>query len=494
MRKTVVEHVYNHAIEDADKIAVITSDTQTTYGELWNLVTGYAAYLKSFDLQKGDVVLVRASQTIAYVVVYLACHLAGGVIASIEKSTPVDRELAMAKLTGASIIIDFNSDIRGIYNGKYIDGSRVIENAKQNQIKMDTFIFPDEDDLADILFTSGTTGIPKGAELTHKTLVATAENLIYGCKYTKDTFLVVLGPINHAAPIRRLFTTMVVGSTIYIVNGMANVKEFFTALNWPCRKISCFLPPAAIRVILQMTKDKIGEYADKIEHIEAGSSPLAESEKLKLCHLLPKSKLYNLYGSSEAALVCIYDYSAFPGLTGCVGKPMPNCRVMIVDDDKNEIKSSRDYTGLVACSGDVIMRGYVNDPEQTKEVLIDGIVYTNDMGYIDDNGFVFLSGRKDDMINVGGLKVAPVEIESAALEFEGIKDCICIAEAHPISGTVPKLLVVMQEQVDFNPKAIRTYLSEKLEAFKIPWTYKQVDKIERTYNGKLNRKFYQQSE
>ena len=93
------------------------------------------------------------------------------------------------------------------------------------------------------------------------------------------------------------------------------------------------------------------------------------------------------------------------------------------------------------------MKGYVNEPQLTREVLIDGIVYTSDMGYIDENGFIYIAGRKGDVINVGGLKVAPTDVEEAALAYDGIEDCICIPVDDAILGKALKLLVVMNKTV-----------------------------------------------
>lgn len=351
------------------------------------------------------------------------------------------------------------------------------------------WIFPKADDSADILFTTGTTGASKGVELSHRALTATAENLIYGCRYKKDTVMIVPGPLNHANAIRKFFTSMVNGSTVYILNGMKNLKAFFAALDHE-GSIACCLPPSSIRIIFSLTQDTLGEYADKIDFIESATAPLPEPDKQKLCTLLPHTRLYNNYGSSEAASVCMYDYNEYPGLIGCVGKAMPNSRIIIVDENRREIKSSKDHMGYIACIGDVNMKGYVNEPELTDSVLNNGIVYTNDVGYIDEEGFVYVSGRKGDVINVGGLKVAPSDVESAALAYEGVDDCICIPVDDPILGKALKLLVVMSDGVPFDVKAIRSHMLNTLENYKVPSYYERTEKIERTYNGKLNRKFY----
>lgn len=490
MRKSVVEYVSEYARHTPSKTAVIAGGTETSYQKLFELVRGYSDYLKESGIQKGDIVVTRAGQSLDYVVIYLAVHLAGGVIASQERSISDEGLLEIASKLNAKMIIG-DIGLKKSTGSTVLERNEILKAADQYKSSERTQEFPSEDDSADILFTTGTTGKSKGVELSHKALTATAENLIFGCQYQKDTVIITPGPLNHANAIRKVFTSLVNGSTVYILNGMMNMQRFFSALAYPHGRIACCLPPAAIRTIFQNTQDKIGEFSNIIDFIESATAPLPEPDKERLCRLLPKSRLYNNYGSSEAASVCMYDYNKYRGLVGCVGKAMPNSRIIVVDEEKKEIKSSKDHLGLLACVGDVNMKGYINDPKGTADVLIDGVVYTSDIGYIDENGFIYVSGRKGDVINVGGLKVAPTEVEATALAYDGIEDCICIGIDDPIAGKALKLLVVLGDGVPSDFKALRTFLLSKLERYKVPQYYEQVDQIKKTYNGKLDRKYYQ---
>lgn len=457
------------------------------------MVNRYAAFLREKGLEKGDVVVAKASQSLSYVVIYLGVHLAGGVITSAEEHMSIEGMADIVQAVKAKMIISNDKAVLEYCNAVYLDSADVLDPAIDTDKPQIKWQFPEADDSADILFTTGTTGASKGVELSHRALVATAENLIYGCGYRQDTVLIVPGPLNHANPIRKLFTTLINGSTIYILNGMTNMKAFFTALNYPKGRIACCLPPSAIRTIFQLTRNEIGKYADRIDFIESATAPLPEPDKERLCVLLPNTRLLNNYGSSEAASVCMYDYRKYPGKVGCVGKTMPNSRVFIVDDHKEEIKSSKHNMGLLACIGDVNMKGYINEPELTKEVLVEGVVYTNDIGYIDEEGFVYIAGRKGDVINVGGLKVAPAEVEETALAIDGIEDCICLSIEHPITGQSLKLLVVMRDGAEFSPRKFTAFLKTRLENHKVPIKYERVESIARTYNGKLDRKAYDAS-
>lgn len=485
--RSIEEYLFVHATDNPNKVAVVIGDWETSYRTLYEKAFRYHEYLKRSGVSKGDIVVTRASQNLDYVVTYLAVHMAGAVIASLEKNIPLVGFEQTARQIGAKFVLlnDGEKPEGPWQNLSYCEGPPY-----EKQEILPKIDFPDADETADILYTTGTTGVSKGVELSHKALVATAENLIYGCGYKEDTFLIVPGPLNHANAIRKLMATIVNGSTICLLSGMTDMPGFYRALDYPLGTKACCLPPAAIRTIFALTKDKIGTYSDKIDFIESASAPLPESDKLRLCRLLPKTRLYNNYGSSEAASVCMYDYSKYPDRKGCVGKEMPNSHVIIVDDNRKEIKSDKDHTGLLACIGDVNMKGYVKDPRLSSEVLIDGIVYTGDIGYKDDEGFIYLTGRKGDVINVGGIKVSPSDVEEAALSFEEIDDCVCVAREDAVSGQALKLLVVMHPGFSLDVPKIREFLCLRLEAVKVPRFYEQVVKIERTYNGKINRRFY----
>lgn len=488
MRKTIIEALAAHAKTQPDKPAVVTAALTLSYAELYARARGYAAYLRSSGARPGDIILLKAVQSADYPVAYLGIHQAGCVVTSLERSISDNGIAAVARQVGAQVILSDSPALMSQYDALYIDPSDVQGKARAHADDAVDLPFPRPEDTADILFTTGTTGASKGVELSHDALSATAENLIEGCGYRPDTVMIAPGPLNHANAIRKLLTTIYNGSTIYILDGMMNMKAFFAALDYSGGSIACCLPPAAIRAIFSLTRDRLGEYADRIDFIESATSPLPETDKQKLCQLLPKTRLYNNYGSSEAASVCMYDYNRYSDKEGCIGKPSVNSRITIVDDDHRPIESSKDNMGLIACGGDIVMKGYVNDPVQTAEVLENGVVFTNDIGYIGEDGFVYIAGRKGDVINVGGLKVAPTEVESAALGYDGVDDCICISVDDPISGHALKLLVVMEGTLD--AKDMRQFMARHVESYKVPKYYEQVDRVERTYNGKLDRKAY----
>ena len=429
------DYLRQHAEETPDRTAVICDGETISYAALYQRVQARAA-----TLPQGQVVVFRSSQTVDFLVTYFAIHLAGSVAAPLERDTPepLFQEIT-ASLTGSELP----------------PGS------------------------ADILYTTGTTGRSKGVIISHRTILADAENLIAGQGFSRDLVFIINGPLNHIGSLSKLFPVVMLGATLYLLNGMRDLNAFFDALDYPAPKMATFFVPATIRMLLQFAPERLASDADKLDFIESGAAPLAHADMLRLCELLPHTRLYNTYASTETGIIATYNFNDGQCLQGCLGRPMPHSRLVITSE------------GLIACQGDTLMTGYVNDPELTATILHDDTIFTADMGHIDEEGRLRLEGRQGDVINVGGYKVAPTEVEDAALSLPQVNDCICIAVDHPLTGQALKLLVVTPEGQPFDKRQIARALKAQLETYKVPLLYEQVEKIQRTYNGKINRKFYQ---
>jgi putative fatty-acid--coA ligase len=229
-------------------------------------------------------------------------------------------------------------------------------------------------------------------------------------------------------------------------------------------------------MLITLWRNELKDCADKIDFIETGAAPMTASDMELFCKLLPHTRLYNTYASTETGIISTYNYNDGECIAGCLGLPMKHSSFFITAD------------GHVACTGDTLMTGYWHDDVATKAVMTDGVIKTADIGRIDEQGRLRLQGRGDDLINVGGYKIDPTEIEAAALAFPTVKDCICVCGSHPVAGNVLKLIVVCHE--DYKQKALIAHLKTRLESYKLPMMVEVTDHIQRTFNGKLNRKAY----
>ncbi len=437
---TIEDFLEQDALLYPDKVAVVCDGERVTYRNLYGKVLSRVEELEHSSYKKGQIVAVRTSQTIDFLVSYFALHKYGCVVAPLEKGMP-----------------------DGLYNqiAGYLSSLEVPNGS------------------ADILYTTGTTGKSKGVIISHNTIVADAENLIDGQGFSHDLAFVINGPLNHLGSLSKVYPIILLGGTLIITDGLKNMNAFFEAFDYPARKFATFLVPASIRILIRFGSERLSSISDRIDFVETGAAAISHDDMLKLCQLLPASRLYNTYASTETGIISTYDFNDGRCLVGCLGTPMRHSQVTITEE------------GLIACKGGTLMTGYVGESELTAEVMRDGTVFTSDIGEIDSEGILRLVGRKDDVINVGGFKVSPEEVEDAALAFAAVSDCICVPVPHPVSGVALKLLVVTTGDEPLNKRSLARYLKTRLDSYKVPLQYEKVDSIRRTYNGKLDRKFYE---
>lgn len=436
---TVEESICRYAQAAPDKIAVECEGSRVSYSELWHRIKQRASELVENGLKPHRPYVFRATQDAGFVVTYCAVHYAGAIAVPLESKA---------------------SD----------------ESFESVKAEVESCDYPE--DVADILYTTGTTGKSKGVMITKACLVASADNFISSMPFTPDLLFIISGPLNHIASLFKMHPTLTSGGTVCVLDGLRDINAFFKVFELPYPKFATFLVPASIRLLLQFSCDRLSALADKVSFIETGAAPITRRDMELLSKALPHSRLYNTLGGTEIGSVCTYDFNDGKYMEGCIGRPFKNSKVEFTPE------------GGIVVSGPVIMKGYVADAEATNRVLKDGKVYTSDMGFMDEDGLIHLKGRQGDVINVGGYKVDPVEVESAVSSYKDVKDCICIADTHPVIGTVLKILVVLEEGVPLDKQVLALYLKSKLDAYKLPTYYEAVDSIKRTYNGKLDRKYY----
>ena len=436
---TLEQSIYHHSVTDPEKVAAVCGKESVTYSQLWDGIIKRAEELKSEGVLPNRPYVFRASQDIDFVVTYCAVHHIGAIAVPMEQKVTDEYFNAISAEVAAC---EFSEDI------------------------------------TDILYTTGTTGKSKGVMLSETALVSCADNFITDLQFSSDLLFIISGPLSHIASLFKMHPVLTVGGTICILDGLKDINAFFDVFDLPFRKFATFMVPASLRLIMQFSYDRLCSLADKIDFIETGAAPITQHDMEMLAKALPASRLYNTLGGTEIGAVCTYNFNDGRYMEGCIGRPMKNSTVEVTPE------------GNIIVSGLTIMSGYVADEENTARVLKDGKIYGADLGYVDDEGLIHLKGRQGDVINVGGFKVDPSEVENAAASHPDVKDCICIAATHPVIGTVLKLLVVLADNRELDKRSIAVHIKSKLEPHKVPTYYEAVDTIQRTYNGKLDRKFY----
>lgn len=481
---SVVEAVFAHAAAQPDKLCLADDTSRVTYREYADAVARCAACLSALGLRAGDRVVVEARQTVSYLALELALQLIGAVFVPVEFRCAPEKIAGFAERAQAAATVTVKPLERNVCPGYTYEQLQPLCDAAQPLVPD---AFPDSGAVSEILFSTGTTGREKGIVLTHANDIALAQNVMYGVEMEPDTIEMIPSPMNHSHGLRRYYANMYNGSTVVLLGSVMDIGRLFA--NMDTYGVNAMdLVPAALTVVLKLSKGKLAAYADRLRYIQYGAAPLAEKDKAEVCALLPHTRMYNFYGSTESGCTCIYNFNRPDAKTRCIGKPTHNVQLLIVDDERRPIVSSPDNTGCLATAGGMNMVGYWQDEAETAQVLVGGIVYSNDIGYVDTDGDVILLGRKGDVINVGGNKVSPEEIENVAKKLPAIADCGVIPVPDEHKGSVPKLIVQMKAGHAFDPVAIRTFLAGELEPYKVPVYIEQIDRIPRSFNGKLLRK------
>jgi long-chain acyl-CoA synthetase len=344
----------------------------------------------------------------------------------------------------------------------------------------------DMDSCAEIVFTSGSTGLPKGAQITHRGLLKNSFSLAITYEFDEQSRFLTACPLFHNSG--QLFTTL---TALWCGGLHVPVRSDFAMVNfWHlCDKYELqwtLVMNAFLSLLLQRRETPA---KNTIKGILSGGSKL----KLDLVDSFEQkfdTPVYQCYGLTETTS---FSTAERPGRSskgrGSAGKPLPSCDIKIVTEGA---EMERGESGEILIRGEHLFSGYIKQPEITAEKLKEGWLYTGDLGYMDDENNVFIIDRLDSMIHVGGENVYPSEIENLSILLDGVEDVIVSDIPHKILGSELIMVYKIQEGKTVDPDTWAEVFSEHLSAFKIPRKYVSVDtlayqSIPRAANGKLLR-------
>jgi long-chain acyl-CoA synthetase len=251
------------------------------------------------------------------------------------------------------------------------------------------------------------------------------------------------------------------------------------------RATGFFSVPAGIELLLKATGDKIAEAAPTLRYLEIGAAPMRLETKRRLMALLPTTRIYHNYGLTEASRTAFIEYHRDAAHLDSVGKPSPAVEIQIWDEHDQPLPDGE--LGELVIRGETTMQEYWKQPELTRQVYAKGWLHTGDVGYYKE-GYLYFASRKGEIINVGGLKVAPIEAERALDRYPGIIESACKGMPDPkgITGEAVKAFVVTDGRaIDY--AVLVQWLREYLEEWQIPKAFQQVAAIPKTASGKFQR-------
>lgn len=466
-----------------DSLCIVDADGPHTYRDMETAASRMGEGLKKRGAEYGSRIMAACDDRAHYLALELACWMAGAIF------VPVEADAAAQRM---SDIYDDAAPV--LYVSDRLPGPEKLREVtvSYEQLQEDggeglkSYADPKGEDTAEILFTTGTTGRSKGVELSHRADVALAENIAEGVGMREGNVELNPMPLSHAMGIRCCYANYLRGGCSLLVDGVTGVRHIYELMK-TYHATGMDLSPTAASVLLKLSKGKFRDFAEQLDFIHLGTAYLNDEVKENLRETFPGVRLYNVYGSTESGRSCYYEFSGPADRRHCIGLPGVHAKFMIADENHNEIRSDENHMGFIACKGDMNMKGYWKQKELTETVLQNGYLFTRDEGYIDRDGYVYILGRADDVINFRGIKIAPDEIEEAAAPFPGIRDCACIPAPDRMSGQIP-VLVIDAEEKDFDKKAFMHYLRDHIDADKVPQKVVFFHDIPRSFNGKLQRK------
>ena len=477
---TIEQQIYLHALEQPDRVAIITGEQRITYAQLWKRCLLSATNVRrKYKLKQGDRIILAAAASIDFIYAYFGIHIAGGICVPIDPDTNQTRYELIFKSTEPICTMGALHKVEGYKVspfGEVLDSCDQIVGYKE----------PEREQVADVLFTTGTTGAPKGVALNHRNLAAAALNINTFIKNTADDVELLALPLSHSFGLGRVRCVLSKGGALVLLGTFASMKKFFGLMEqYHCTGFG--MVPAGWGYIKKMSGRKIGQFANQLRYIEIGSSFMSVEDKELLCELLPNTRICMHYGLTEASRSAFMEFHSEYGKLATAGKASPNVEVAIFDADGK--RQPLDEDGELCVKGEHVACSYWGEtPERFQEDFFDGYFRTGDSGFLDKDGYIHLKSRIKEMINVGGKKVSPMEVEDILNTIPGIEDSACVAMPDPegVMGELVKAFIVCKDE-SLTDATILEFLRPRLEVYKLPSAIERIAGIPRTASGKIQR-------
>ena len=339
------------------------------------------------------------------------------------------------------------------------------------------------DCIGEILFTTGTTGNPKGVCLSYNNVYASASNINQFIKNEENDVELLGLPICHSFGLGRIRCNLIKGATLVILGSFANVRLVLKTIEQ--YHVTGFgVVPAAWAYIRKISGTRIAQYAPQIRYIEIGSAAMPMATKQELLQLFPNTRICMHYGLTEASRSVFLEFHDEKHLDS-IGKPVTSSvDVQIFDSEGNVVPAGQ--KGEICVKGNMVLKRYLSD-DDNKGAFWDDYMRTGDCGYQNDDGYIYLLGREKELINVGGKKVSPMEVEDAICSL-GVGDCVCVPmkDESGIMGELVKCYI-LKDSTTMSFDEIAEGLASRLEFYKRPAKYEWIDSIPKTASGKKQR-------
>jgi fatty-acyl-CoA synthase len=497
-----VDHVARHAHANPDGVALRFEGSSISWSELDDRIRRLATALGVRGVAKGDRVAVLMTNRPEFVETVLAVNLLGAI------AVPLNFRLVPAEIThlldhsGSTLVVtdaplaalaeqaNAAREHPGPILATGIDPATaaapfdvyeaVLEAAEPTPPEVEI----DEGDVALIMYTSGTTGRPKGAMLTHLNLLMQSITAIRTSRLLRDDEVGLLNvPLFHIAGIGSMPPALLAGTRTVIMPSMLFSAESTLDVVESEGVTALFLVPAQWQVLCAHPDAQ--RRTRSLRTLSWGAAPASQALLQTMADTFPHAEIVSVFGQTEMSPVTT-SLPAEDALRkiGSVGKPVPTVAVRIVDDEMNDVAPGE--VGEIVYRGPTLMAGYWDDPEATADAMHGGWFHSGDLVRQDDEGFIYVVDRKKDMIISGGENIYSAEVENALAGHPAIADVAVVAARHERWGETPVAIVVPTDPAA--PPALddlTDWLRDRLASYKKPTSLVVLDELPRTASGKV---------
>lgn len=474
-----------------------------SYAEADDISWRAAAFFQLQGIGKGDRVGFMCFNTPGFAFGMLGAWRVGAVVVPINhklQAPEVDYILTHAKvklliLDGAlqDVATRLTGDVVQFGTGTELPGRPSFDASIQSLAKLPSGDLVDEGAIAEILYTSGTTGRPKGCLLSHENIYYAAFGAMQAVRMVPDERMLIAMPLWHSSPLNNWFLgTICVGGTVVLLREY-HPKALIETIE--AEKITAFFgPPIAWLLPLQMGLEIDRYDLRSLRACVYGGGPISAETARRLMVSYPNGQFYQVFGMTETGPTGTVLYPQEQvNKAGSIGRtPVPGAKMRVVRDD-----------GLEAQPGDVgelwlqapsLMQSYLDAPEATSSAIIEGWYRTGDLVRLDDDGYLFVVDRRKDMIITGGENVYSKEVEDVLIAHPSISDVAVVGHPHPAWGETVVAYIVPTTGVTIDEAELQAFLATRLAKYKIPRRYHVREALPRTPTGKLSKTLLRKEE
>jgi acyl-CoA synthetase (AMP-forming)/AMP-acid ligase II len=482
----------NSAAKFGEKTVIVSAKSRLTYRELADQALLSASLLLNNGLKAGDRVAILTDNPFHYIASYFGVLQAGGVVVGLNTQTSEraldtvisDCQPAFLFFSGRSRKYrDFLRTFPSLLKSFDLDALSSDTDQNQNPSTLNQTT-PQPDDIAQIIYTSGTTGKPKGVMLSHTNLVSNTLSTIEYLKLSENDSVMAVLPFFYSYGNSILLTHIAAGGTLVVNQSFVypNVileqmaAENITGLSGVPSTFALLLHRSAIR-----------DYSfPHLRYITQAGAAMSPKLAAQLTEIFPGTEIFIMYGQTEAAPRLSYlAPEQVHTRPGSIGKAIPGVRLEIVDREGKTVSAGE--IGEIVASGANIMKGYWQRPDETAVALRHGKLWTGDLAYFDEEGFLYVISRKSDMIKCGSHRIAPKEIEELLLAIDGIVEAAVAGEADEILGELIVAYIIAEPEKEIREKDVLTFCRKHLPAFKVPHKILFMQEFPKNESGKVQK-------